>query len=118
MMFFVSVFNSIRKKKFSHFIPIAFFVFALFTPFFYHAMHVFTVPYSRWQIIAVVSMLVYVALNFDERKEIPSGFALVSFFLTLTLSLRLITSFQKSIPNKFENTWASTGFSSIKSSSV
>ncbi|NLB40275.1 MAG: YfhO family protein [Erysipelotrichaceae bacterium] len=87
MMFFVSVFNSIRKKKFSHLIPIAFFVFALFTPFFYHAMHVFTVPYSRWQIIAVVSMLAYVALNFDERKEIPSGFALVSFILTLTLML-------------------------------
>ncbi|MFA6780575.1 MAG: YfhO family protein [Bacilli bacterium] len=87
MMLFVSVFNSIRKKKFSHFIPIGFFIFALFTPFFYHAMHVFTVPYSRWQIIAVVSILVYVALNFDERKEIPAGYALVSFISTLTLML-------------------------------
>lgn len=87
MMFFVAVMNSIRKKKFSHIIPIAFFIFALFTPFFYNALHVFTVPYSRWQIIAVVSMLVYAALNFDERKSIPKSFAMTSFIITLALML-------------------------------
>lgn len=87
MMLFVSVFNSIRNKKFSHLIPIAFFILALFTPFFYNALHAFTVPYSRWQIIAVVSMLVYVALNFDQRKNIPSFFAMASFALTLIMLL-------------------------------
>ena len=87
MMLFVSVLNTIRNKKFSHLIPIAFFILALFTPFFYHALHVFSVPYSRWQIIAVVSMLAYVALNYDQRKNIPAAFSLVSFILTLALML-------------------------------
>lgn len=87
MMLFVSVFNSIRNKKFSHLIPIVFFIVALFTPFFYNALHAFTVPYSRWQIIAVVSMLAYVALNFDQRKSIPSSFAMASFAITLILML-------------------------------
>ncbi|MFA5481548.1 MAG: YfhO family protein, partial [Bacilli bacterium] len=87
MMFFVSLFNSIRKRKYSHLVPIAFFAFALFTPFFYHALHVFTVPYSRWQIIVVISMLAYCALNFDERKDLPLAFPAASFAITLTLML-------------------------------
>ncbi|MFA5421629.1 MAG: YfhO family protein [Bacilli bacterium] len=87
IMLFVSVFNSLRKKKFSHLIPIIFFAVALFTPFFYHALHVFTVAYSRWQIIAVISMIVYVALNYDERNKIPKAFVMVSFIATLFLML-------------------------------
>lgn len=87
MLFFVGVYNSFKKRKFSHFIPIIFFIFALFTPFFYYAFHAFTVMYSRWQIIVVISLITYAALNFDERKNIPSWVSLTSFIITLTLML-------------------------------
>lgn len=87
MLFFVGLYNSFKKRKISHFLAIAFFLFALFTPFFYHAFHAFTVPYSRWQIIVVISLITYAALNFDDRKQIPRWVALTSFIITLTLML-------------------------------
>ena len=37
-----SIINSFKRKKFSHFIAIAFFIFSLFTPFMYNALHGFT----------------------------------------------------------------------------
>jgi len=87
LMFFVSVMNSIRKRKLSHLIPIFFFAIALFVPFFYYFFHVFTVAYSRWQIIVVISMLAYCAINYDERKALPRAFPAISFAMTLTLML-------------------------------
>ncbi|MFA5282984.1 MAG: YfhO family protein [Bacilli bacterium] len=83
LLFFVSLFNSIRKKKFLHLIPIAFFIICLFVPFFYYAFHGFTEIYGRWQIICVISIVTYCAINFDERFEMPKWFFITSTILTL-----------------------------------
>ena len=85
LIFFVSVLNSIREKKWSHFIAIGFFLICLFVPFFYYAFHGFTQIYGRWQIICVISIATYCAIGFDKRFECPKWFYIVSIFATLSL---------------------------------
>jgi len=89
MMFLIpSILSSIRHKKWSHFIPIAFFLFALFTPFFYYLFHGFTaVDYGRWQIFVVFALLFYIALNFEKRYEMPKWYFDVSFIFTIGMAL-------------------------------
>lgn len=64
-----SLFISAKKKKVSHFIALAFFLFALFTPFFYHAFHGFTKDYGRWQLIVTFSLITYVAMSLPAIKD-------------------------------------------------
>ena len=61
--------DSFKKKHFSVIVPLAFFVFALFTPFFYYMFHGFTQPYSRWTLFATTSIMAYVGLYLDKLKK-------------------------------------------------
>ena len=61
--------DSFKKKHFSVLVPLAFFVFALFTPFFYYMFHGFTQPYSRWTLFVTTSIMAYVGLYLDKLKK-------------------------------------------------
>lgn len=78
-----SFIESVKKRKVSHILAIGFFVFALFTPFFYNLFHGFTKEYGRWQIWVAFSMITYVALNFDQREKMPKWYFDVSFIVVI-----------------------------------
>ena len=61
--------ESIKKKHFSVLVPLAFFVFALFTPCFYYLFHGFTQAYSRWTLFITTSILAYTGLYLDKLRE-------------------------------------------------
>lgn len=89
LLFFPAIYVSIKKKRFSHLLPIGFFLFALFTPFFYNAFHGFSKEYGRWQLIVTFSLITYVAMSLPEiKEEKPFVFDLS---LLLNLILMLIT---------------------------
>lgn len=105
-----SVYRSFKLKKISHFIAIALCVFCLFVPFFYFLSGAFTNNYGRWQIIVPALGLVYIALNFDHRDEIPrpvvliSGLvALIGMIGTFLLALKLtqLYPYLESEPHKY-----------------
>jgi len=82
-----SLIYSLRRKKYFHLIPVAFFLFALFTPFFYNLFHGFTIDYGRWQIFVVVAMIAYIALNFDQRQHFRRWYYDVSFIAIFGLAV-------------------------------
>ena len=63
--------DSLNKKHFSVLVPLAFFVVALFTPFFYYMFHGFTEAYSRWTLFVTTSIMAYTGLYLDKIKEKP-----------------------------------------------
>lgn len=87
IMFGGCVYRSIIHKKFSHFIAIAISIFVLFVPFFYFLSGAFMDNYARWQIVIPAMGLVYIALNFDHRDEIPKLVILISGVLALICML-------------------------------
>ena len=94
------LYRSFINKKISHFIAIALCVFCLFVPFFYFLSGAFTNNYGRWEIIVPTLGLLYIALNYDHRHEIPrlviiiSGVvALLGMIGTLFLALKLIKDY-------------------------
>lgn len=84
-LFIPSLYNNLMKKKFSHLIPIAFFLFALFTPFFYNLFHGFSKEYGRWQLIVSFLLITYVALNIEEVKTLPKYVFDLSFIVNIIL---------------------------------
>ncbi len=97
MMFFVpSLLQSIRKKRIRHLIALSFFLFALFTPFFYYLCYGFTLAYGRWQIFAISACLVFVARNYEERKEMPRWFFDISIGVLL-IGVIIVVSYAKGI---------------------
>ena len=89
MLFLVpSILNSIRQRKWSHIIAITLILFALFTPFFYYMLQGFTsVDYGRWQIFVVLCLLVYIALNYEQREKMPRWFFDVSFVFVIGMAI-------------------------------
>ncbi len=63
--------DSLNKKHYSVLVPLAFFVFGLFTPFFYYMFHGFTEAYSRWTLFVTTSILAYTGLYLDKVREKP-----------------------------------------------
>lgn len=87
IMFGGCLYRSFRNKKISHFIAIAMCVFALFVPFFYFLSGAFTNNYGRWEIIVPALGLMYIALNFDHRNEIPRPVIIVSAAVAFAMML-------------------------------
>lgn len=86
-----SVLLSIKKKKVSHIIGVAFIILLLFTPFAYYCFSGFTTnAYGRWQIFVVAIYCIYVAIQFDHRNEFVQGSMLASLLITLALQYYLI----------------------------
>lgn len=99
-----SMINSLKEKKLGHFIAIGFFVFALFTPFFYNALHGFTKEYGRWQLIVTFSLVTYTALSFDKRTSFQRWYFDVSFlFVTLMMAFTYLWAFKFQGQNNFGN---------------
>lgn len=100
MMFFVpSLLQSIRKKRIRHIIALGFFLLILFTPFFYYLCYGFTLAYGRWQIFAISACLVFVARNYEERKEMPRWFFDISIGVLL-IGVIIVVSYAKGIEGK------------------
>ena len=83
ILFFPAMVRSAKNKKWSHFIAIAFFLFALFTPFFYYAFFGFTKPYARWNLFVTTSFLTYIAEYMDHFKEDKKWTLIVGEVLTV-----------------------------------
>ena len=63
----------------------------IFTPFAYYCFSGFTnVCYGRWQLFAVVVMLIYIGLSFEERKEMKMWYFDVSIFVVLAAEIFLL----------------------------
>lgn len=97
IMFGSCLYRSFKHKKISHFIAILICVICLFVPFFYFLCGAFTNNYGRWEIIVPALGLVYIALNFDHRNEIPrlviilsAIVALVGMIMAFVLATKLI----------------------------
>ena len=63
--------DSLSKKHFSVLAPLAFFIFALFTPAFYYLFHGLTEGYSRWTLFVTTSILAYTGLYLDKMNDKP-----------------------------------------------
>ena len=107
IMFCACMYRSLIHKKFSHFIAIALCIFCLFVPFFYFLSGAFTNNYGRWEIVVPALGLMYIALNYDHRNEIPrlviiiSGIiALIGMILTFFLALKMIEMYGYSEPER------------------
>ncbi len=85
LLFIPALVVSIKQKKFSHLLAVALFLFALFTPFFYNALHGFSKEYGRWQLIVVFSLIAYIATSFEDIKQLKAPIFDLSFLINLIL---------------------------------
>lgn len=107
IMFGGCLYRSFMHKKFSHFIAILICVACLFIPFFYFLCGAFTNNYGRWEIVVPALGLVYIALNYDHRDEIPSNvvfisgiLALLGMILTIFLALDIVKNYGYNMSRK------------------
>lgn len=108
LLLFPAFIESMKQKHFSVIAPVAFFVFALFTPCFYYLFHGFTVAYSRWTLFVVTSILAYTGLYLDKLKSksvipIVLGWSFLLIFIILAcISANYIVnkydSFEERVP--------------------
>ena len=97
-----SLIHSLKEKKVSHFVALSFFVFALFTPFFYNAFHGFTKEYGRWQIFVTFALVTYTALSFDKRHEFKRYYFDLSFIgIALLMGFTYLWAFNYQNKNGF-----------------
>lgn len=73
-----SIYRSIKNRKISHFIAIFVLICCLFIPFIYFLCGAFVTAYGRWELVAPVSAITYIALNFDHLDEVPRPVVIVS----------------------------------------
>lgn len=85
MLLIPSLMLSMKKKRFDHLLIFAAFLFMIFTPFFYNAFHVFTVEYGRWQIFAVIILVLYIAVMFEKREQFKRYYFDISFVIVVLL---------------------------------
>lgn len=97
-----AIFRSIKHKKISHFIAIACLFVALFIPFFYFLCGAFVTAYGRWEIVVAVPAITYVAINYDQKEDIPWFVILISGVLAFGLMLWTYFISLKAVA-KFEN---------------
>ena len=95
-----SVINTIRKKRINHLVGLGLILLALFTPFFYYLSYGFTLAYGRWEILAVVAALLFIARNYEERKDMPKWYFDVSFGV-VAICVIIAVSFAFKIQNDF-----------------
>lgn len=81
LIFFVGLFDSIRRKKISHIIAVILVSFLCLTPFGFYLFSGFTVPYARFFIIPIFFMILYDVLTIQRRREIPRYYLDLSFFV-------------------------------------
>lgn len=90
IIFFASIFKSIKKRKISHIIVILFWIFCLFTPFMYFFFMLFTSMYGRWEILPFTFIIMYAAISFNDRKEYKSWYFDVAFIIVSALMMYCI----------------------------
>ena len=107
LLFFVSIINSIKEKKISHLIAVAFNALLVLTPIGYYLFSVFTVGYARFFILQISFMIVYDLKALEKRREIPRYYLDISFVIVVILeaiSAYLIIFQVDKNPNYFKGT--------------
>ena len=88
ILFFTALINSVRLKKWSHFLAVFLVIYALFTNFSYFAFYAFTGNgYGRWYLILIPIIVYYCCWGFDKRHEEPSFIPLASTVLALVATV-------------------------------
>lgn len=87
IIFFASVFKSIKEKKVSHILAIAFWCFCLFVPFFYYMFLGFSSAYGRWEFLPSTFLIMYCAISFNKREEYKKWMFDFSYVLTIFLMI-------------------------------
>lgn len=87
LMFFVSFIDSIKQKKISHIIALAFILFLVFTPVGFYLFSGFTVGYARYFIVPIAWMVVFDCQAIERRREIPRSYVDLSYVITIALML-------------------------------
>ena len=88
ILFFLAIMNSIRKKKWSHLVAVAFVCYLLFTTFAYYGFFAFSGNgYGRWYFVLIPEIIYYGCWAFDDRKEQPSWFTSVASLLALGMTV-------------------------------
>ena len=85
LLLFPAFKHSIKQKHYSVLVPLAFFVFALFTPCFYYLFFGFTAGYSRWTLFVVTSIMAYSGLYLDKIKQEDNFIVLIESAAILIL---------------------------------
>lgn len=91
LIFFASIFKSVKDKKWSHLIAILFFVIALQTPFFYFLFLGFSSAYGRWEFLPFAFAIIYCAISFNNRETYKKWYFDVSYLVCL-LAMSLLIS--------------------------
>ena len=90
IIFFASIFKSIKERKISHLIAIAFMVFCLFVPFCYYFFLAFSSCYGRWEILPYAFLLIYIAIQFNDRNNYKLWYFDVSYIITAILMIACV----------------------------
>lgn len=84
ILFFTSILNSIRKKKWHHLVAIAICLYFLFTTFAYYFFFAFSGNgYGRWFFVFIPPLIYYCASTLDERKSLPRGYLIAGSLLSI-----------------------------------
>ncbi len=114
MLLVPSLIHSIKQKKWSHWIGLLLILFMLFTPFTYQLVHGFTIDYGRWQIFVVAIAIMYVATQYEHRRQFKVWYFDLSFGLMFGLAFYAL-SVAKANENQFfftameEREWIAIG---------
>ena len=88
ILFFFALIQSIRKKKWSHLIAIAFIVFLLFTTFAYYFFFAFSGNgYGRWFFVLIPVIIYYGCWGFEQRDFMPKWSMPLASVLTLVCTI-------------------------------
>lgn len=87
LLFFVSLIDSLKQKKVSHFVGLLFTAFLVFTPVGFYLFSGFTVGYARYFIIPISWMIVFDLKALERRRNIPRNYLDLSFVITALLML-------------------------------
>ena len=96
---------SIKRKHYSVLIPLAFFIFALFTPCFYYLFFGFTAGYSRWTLFVVTSIMAYSGLYLDKIKQEDNIIVLIESTAILILFILIGAFAAQTIVTNYNSTF-------------
>ena len=87
LLFFVSLIDAIKAKKWSILIGLGLTAFLIFTPIGFYLFSGFTVGYARYFILPISWMVVFDCRALERRRVIPRNYLDLSFVITLALMM-------------------------------
>lgn len=85
IMFFVSVLDALRRKKWSYLIGLFIACLLIMTPIGFYLFSGFTVGYARYFILPIACMITWCCLTLERRREIPKTYLDISMVIISVL---------------------------------